>query len=130
MADPNLYLRGDGILLHLYVDDISILNMEDATKAVIEVETMISETYTITNLGPARQSVCIKIHCEQTGSGSNISLSQMVIFSTILERFNMPNGQDGATPMDSDVKLDLAKDQEENELHDIKGYQAIVGSLR
>ena len=31
--------------------------------------------------------------------------------------------------MDLNVKLDLAEDREEKELNDIKGYQAILGSL-
>jgi hypothetical protein len=47
----------------------------------------------------------------------------------ILKRFNMQNAHDVSTPMDSNVKLDLAEDQGEKELKDIKGYQAIIGSL-
>jgi hypothetical protein len=35
-ADPNLYLRSDGILVLLYVDDISMSYPEAATKALIE----------------------------------------------------------------------------------------------
>jgi len=34
-----------------------------------------------------------------------------------------------STPMDANLKLDLAKDQGEKELNDITDYQAVVGSL-
>jgi len=47
----------------------------------------------------------------------------------ILKRFNMQNAHDVSTPMDPNVKLDLAEDRGEKELKHIKGYQAIVGSL-
>jgi hypothetical protein len=42
-ADPNLYLRSDGILILLYVDDISMSYPEAATKAAIEVKAKLSE---------------------------------------------------------------------------------------
>jgi len=64
-ADPNIYLRSDGILMLLYVDDISILYTKDATKAAIKVQARLSEKYKITNLGPARQSLGINIHREE-----------------------------------------------------------------
>jgi len=41
----------------------------------------------------------------------------------------MQNAHTVSTGMDSNVKRDLAKDRVEKELTDIKGYQAIVGSL-
>jgi len=43
LANPNLYLRSNGILMLLYVDDISMLYPEDATKAAIEVKARLSE---------------------------------------------------------------------------------------
>jgi len=44
-ADPNLYLPHDGILMVLYVDDISMLYAKDAIKAAIEVKARLSENY-------------------------------------------------------------------------------------
>jgi len=61
-ADPNLYLRSDGILMLLYVDDISMLYTKDTTKAAIAVKARLSEKYNNTNLGPARQFLGIEIH--------------------------------------------------------------------
>jgi len=42
-ADPNLYLRSDGILILLYVDDISMSFAEAATQLAIEVKAKLSE---------------------------------------------------------------------------------------
>ena len=133
LADPNLYLRIDGILMLLYVDDISMLYPEEATKAAIEVKARLSEKYTITNLGPASQFLGIEIHSGENSTGigtcTAISLGQKTFISTILKRFNMQNAHGASTPMDPNVKLDLAEDRGEKELKDINGYQAIVGSL-
>jgi hypothetical protein len=127
LADPNLYLRSDGILLLLYMDNISMLYPKDATKAASEGKAGLSEKYKITNLGPARQFLGIETHHKETGTG--ISLRQKAFITTILKRFNMHNAHDVSTPMDSNVKLDLAEDWGEKELKYITGYQAIVGSL-
>jgi hypothetical protein len=80
LADPNLYLPSDGILILLYVDNISMSYPEAAAKAAIEVEAKLSEKYKITNLGPARQFLGIKIH----RAGTRVSLSQKAYITTIL----------------------------------------------
>jgi hypothetical protein len=89
----NLYVRSDGILILLYVHDISMSYPEAATKAAIEVKAKLSEKYKITNLGTACQLLGIEIHCEDTG----ISL-------------------------DPNIMLDLAEDRREKELEDIRDY--------
>jgi hypothetical protein len=129
LADPKLYLRSNGILMLLYVDDISMLYPEDATKAAIKVKARLSEKYKITNLGPAHQFLGIQIHREEYGTGTAISLGQNGFISTIPKRFNMQNTHGASTPMDPNVKLYLGDDQGEEALNDIKGYQAIVSLL-
>jgi hypothetical protein len=124
-ADPNLYLPSYGILILRYVDNISMAYPEAATKAAIEVKAKLSEKYIITNLGPARQFLGIEIHRDDTG----ISLGQKAYIATILRRFGMENTHGVSTPMDPNVKLDLAEDRGEKELEDITVYQAVVGSL-
>jgi len=124
-ADPNLYLRSDGILILLYVDDISMSYPEAATKAAIEINAKLSEKYNITNLGQARQFLGIEIHRDDTG----ISLGQKGYIATILRRFGMENTHGASTPMDRNVKLDLPEDWGEKELDDITDYQAVMGSL-
>ena len=67
-------------MIRLYVDDISMSYLEAPTKAAIEVKAKLSETYMITNLGPARQFLGIEIHCNGTG----ISLGQKAYITTFL----------------------------------------------
>jgi hypothetical protein len=129
LADPNLYLRSDGILMLLYIDDISMLYPEDTTKAAIEVKAWLEEKYKITNLGPACQLLGIEYHRKEICTGPGISLGQKAFITMILKRFNMQNAHSASTPIDPNVKLDLAEDRGEKELKDIKGYQGIVGSL-
>jgi len=106
LVDPNLYLPSEGILILLYVDDISMSYPEAAAKAAIEVKAKLSEKYKITNLGPARQFLSIEIHRNSTG----VSLGQKAYIITILRRFGMEHTHDVLTPMDPKVKLDLAED--------------------
>jgi len=113
----------------VYVDDISMLNSKDTTKAAIQVKARLPEKYKITDLGSAHQSLRIEIHREENSSATGINLVQKPFITTILKRFNMQTVHDVSTPMDFNVKLDLAVDQGEKEQKDIKGYQAIVGSL-
>jgi hypothetical protein len=99
LADPNLYIRSDGILILLYVDDISMTYPE--TKAALEVKAKLSEKYKITNLGPARQFLGIEIPRDDTST----SLGQKTFINTILKRFDMQNAYGAITPMDPNVKL-------------------------
>jgi hypothetical protein len=82
-ADPNLYLRSDGILILLDVDDISMSYLEAATKATIEVNAKLSEKYKNTNLGPGHQFLGIDIHRDE--KGTRISLGQKTYITTILK---------------------------------------------
>jgi len=128
LAEPNLNLCSDGNLMLLYVDDISILYLEDATLAAIAVKARLPEKYNITNLSPAHQFLVIDIHHEETGTGTGISLGRKAFITTILKQFNMQNAHGASTPTELNVKLDLAEDRGEKELKDMKRYQAIVGS--
>ena len=97
-ANPNLYLRRDGILMLLYVDDITMLYPKVTNKAAIKVKARLLEKYKITNLGPAHQFLRIKIHRKEHITG--IRLGQKDFITTILKRFNKPNAHDVSTPMD------------------------------
>jgi len=128
LADPNLYLRSDSILILLYVDDITMSYPEAAAKAAIEVKAKLLDKYKITNIGPARQFLGIEIHRNDIGTG--ISLGQKAYITTILRLFGMEHTHGVSTPMDPNIKLDLAEDWGEKELEDITDYdQAVMGSL-
>jgi len=126
-ADPKLYLHSNGILIHRYVDDISMSYPEAATKAAIKVKAILSQIYMVTSLGLARHFLGIEIHRDDTGT----SLCQKASIATILGRCGMDHTHRASTPMDPNVKLYLAEDQGEKEMEedDITDYQAVVGSL-
>jgi hypothetical protein len=60
LADPNLDLRSDGILILLYVEDLPMLYPEDTTRAGIEVKARLLEKYKITNFRLASKSTMRK----------------------------------------------------------------------
>jgi len=99
--------------------------LEAATNAAIEVTAKLSEKYKIMNLGPERQFLGIKIHRDGTG----VSLGPEGYITIILRRSGIEHTHGVSTPMDPNVKLDLAQDRGEKELKDITDYQAVVGSL-
>jgi len=103
LPEPNLSLGGNGILLLLYVDNISMLYMEDTTKAEIEVKARVLEKCRIPNLGLTEQYVSIDIHHEESETNTSISLGQMALITTILKQYNMQYTFNVSTPMDSDV---------------------------
>ena len=72
-ADPDLYLRGDGIQILLYLDNISMSYLEAAATAVIEVNSKLLEKYTITSPGPPGEFLGMEIHCDGT-SGKKYSV--------------------------------------------------------
>ena len=92
---------------------------------MIELQATLSEKYKITNLCAARQFLGIEIHRD----GTRASFGQKGYIATILRRFGMEHTHGVSTPMDPNVKLDLAEDWGEKELKDITDYQAVVGSL-
>jgi hypothetical protein len=67
----------------LYVENISILYPEDATKAVTDVNARLSELFKIIKLGPAHHFLSIQIHRKATGTG--ISLGQKAFITMNLK---------------------------------------------
>jgi len=94
-------------------------------KAAIEVKVKLSDECKIMNLDPAWQFLGIEIHCD----GTKVSFRQKADITTILKCFGMEHTDGVSTPMDANIKLDLADDRGEKELEDITEYQAVVGSL-
>lgn len=71
----------------LYIDDISMLKLENATKVVLKVKARLSAKYQITHLGMARQFLGIEVHRRDNGlgTGTGIGLGQMVFITTMLK---------------------------------------------
>jgi len=125
LANPNPYLQSDGILILVYVHDISMSYPKAMTKAAIEVNAKLSEQFKITQLGPARQFLGIVMH----HNGTRVSLRQKTYIATILRRFGLEHTHSVSMPMDSNIQLDLVEDWGEKELEDITDYQTVMGSL-
>jgi len=98
-----------------------------AAKAVIEVKAKLLEKCKMKNLGPACQFLGIEIYRDENGTG--ISLSQKAYITRILKLFSMEHSHGISTPMDPNIKLNLAENWVEKELEDITDYEAVVGSL-
>jgi len=126
-ADSNLYLCSESILMLLYINDISILYPKATAKAAIEDKPKSWEKYKITNLVLACHFMGIKIYPNALSTG--ISLGQKAHITTVFSRFGMEHTHGVPTPMDPNVKFDLAKHWGEKELKDTTDYQAVVGSL-
>jgi len=93
--------------------------MEEESTSILLINTfLLSLGFPQSSADPARQFLGIKIHHEDTG----ISLGQKAYITTNLRRFGMEHTHGVSTPMDPNVKLDLAEDREEKELEDIRDY--------
>ena len=106
-CDPVHYLGSDGVLMLLYVDDMSLVYPKDAIKAANKVKARLSEKYKSTNHFPAPQFVGIIIHREWIASLSTNSLARKAFTTTILKWFNMHITNNILTPMDRIINLDL-----------------------
>jgi hypothetical protein len=80
-ADPNLYLRSDGIPIIMYDNDITMSHPEATAKAVIEAKVILSKKYKINNLGVECQFLSIEIHRDRAA----VSLRQKVYLIAILK---------------------------------------------
>jgi len=96
-ANSNLYLRTDGIMILLDVNNISMSYPVAATKAVIQVRVNHLDKYNITIHSLVYQFLGIEIHRD----GARISLGQKSSFSTILRQCGRELSHRVSTPVDS-----------------------------
>jgi hypothetical protein len=108
-AVRKVYFRSNGILILLYVNDISMSYPDAGTNATIEVNMKLSEMFKIKNLGPVCQFLCIEIYRDANVTG--ISLRQTASITTILKCLGMEHSHGISTPIDHNIKLDLAEDR-------------------
>jgi len=60
-TDISLYIRNDGVLILLYVDDILVLYAEEESEKALEVKQQLMLKYKMSNLGPAKQFLGLEI---------------------------------------------------------------------
>jgi len=102
-------------------------SVELGSKSVIEVKGKPSEKYTLTNLILARQLLRTEFH----RNDHSIRFSRKAFITTIDRQFHIQDARVAATPMDTNVELDLDDNSCDKEINpeSVKDYQAIVGSL-
>jgi len=84
------------VLIRLYVDDILVFYVEEASEKALEVKQRLMLQYKMSNLGPAKQFLGLKIDWLADGT---LTLSQPGYISTILARFNMQDANPAPTPL-------------------------------
>jgi len=112
------------MLLLLYVDNMLLAYTPTAAKKADEIKQASAATYKITSLRTARQFLEIKFY----SNSNTMSLGHGVFIDSMLKSFHLETANAAATPLDDNVKLDLAEEQEDGEV-DPKSYQGMVGSL-
>jgi hypothetical protein len=123
-ADGNLYIRSDGILILLYVDDILVLYANESSDKAIDTKNRLMQQYKMSNLGPAKKFLGLKIDRLPDGS---ITLSQPDYIDSMLQRFNMIDVNTVDTPLHHKTHLDNIPATEREA--DSALYQSIVGSI-
>jgi hypothetical protein len=119
---------GRRVILAIHVDDCMATGMNQAL--VNETKRKVNEKYKMTDLGPCRWLLGIKI--ERNLKNRSISLSQHAYIDSILARFNFDDVKPVSTPMDPSTPL--TKSQSPSTLADIAKmknvpYHEAVGSL-
>ena len=123
-ADPNLYIRADGVLLLLYVDDMLVAYADGSSERAIEVRNALMRQYQMSNLGPAKRFLGLDITRLPDGS---ILLSQQTYINSILKRFGMEDANPAPTPLCHKTRLDIEMSTDREA--DAAVYQSITGSL-
>jgi hypothetical protein len=124
LADPNLYLRSDGIMILLYIDDLSMWNHEAAAKAAIEVKAKLSGKHQNMNIGLAHKFLSIEIY----RNGTVVSFEGKAYIVRFLWQCGMEHIQDVSLPVDPNFKFDLPDDMGQKELDHVTDDQAVVES--
>ena len=136
-ADPNLYLSASrSAILLLYVDDILIAG--PTTKIKDEIKLLLKMRYRMSDLGPAKQFLGLRI--VQTPELGTTTLSQEHAINELLSKYGMSQANGVHTPLESTkvlqpkhqnnsaaatrVAIDSELSSEEQ-----SQYQSIVGSV-
>lgn len=131
--DPTLYISSalvtENVYILLYVDDLLVAS--GSRSLVDQTKNLLSERYRMTDLGPAKQFLNIRIDRLINGS---ICLSQERFVDTILERFGMTSCNGVATPMEPGACLvrSTSENAEDSDICDPDQhtlYQSLVGSI-
>lgn len=122
--DLCLYIRGSGkrqVILVLYVDDILVISPSE--EIVLEVKQALSQEFEMTDAGPVKCFLGMKIVRET--DKKIMRISQRSYLESLLVRFGMENCRPISTPMERN--LQLGKGDETKRID--KPYRELVGCI-
>lgn len=111
------------IILALYVDDILIASNDN--QMLKDEKENLSKRFEVEDLGCAKY--CLGMLIQRDRDNRTLSISQKSYLEKVLKRFNMYDSKPVSTPME--VGKTYRKTEEDEEIFDIKQYQAAIGSL-
>jgi hypothetical protein len=123
-ADQNLYIRSDGVLVLLYVDDMLVFYADTASEKAMGVKEALMQQYKMSNLGPAKKFLGLEINRHPDGT---ITLGQQAYIEAVIRRFGMEDANTADTPLYHKTRLDSIPEDEPEV--DPELYRSIVGSL-
>ena len=122
-----IYVRDDGTMLVVYVDDILIFSRED-TK-IDKIVKKITQKYEIKDLGEVLFILGIKVERDMKG---NMQLTQKSYIKSILKKYGMEECRGAKTPLEPGIRLSTEmspRNQEEaSEMYNVP-YREAIGSL-
>lgn len=120
-ADECLFVRSDGSMIVLHVDDALILGPDSAA-----IVAALAKIFEVSDAGPVAYYLGMKVDC----GDHRIKLSQRAYIERLLETFDAASPKGSSTPMDEGVKLHaLLKEEEANDKEFIRRYQAAIGAI-
>ncbi|GJW81938.1 putative RNA-directed DNA polymerase [Tanacetum coccineum] len=118
----------DFIILLLYVDDMLIVGKNIGRIAQLKRD--LSKSFSVKDLGPAKQIIGIRIFCDRGAKKLHISQEQYI--EKVLCRFNMDKAKVVSSPLTTNFKLtdkDFPSFKKNIEKMDKVLYASVVGSL-
>lgn len=122
--DLCLYIRGTGknqVILILYVDDVLLVSPSE--KIVLEIKQALSREFEMTDVGPVKCFLGMKI--ERDIEKKVMRISQRSYLESLLTRFGMEDCRPVSTPMEH--RLRLEKGDEAKRID--KPYRELVGCI-
>jgi len=127
LAVSNLYLWSGGILILLYINNISMWYLKATVNAAIVVNVKLLKTFRITHHHLPHQFISIEIHCNSITV--RISLIQTHWISAILWRLSLMHTHGGLKPIDLNEILDLTMCSAVKNFGHVTDSEAFVQSL-
>jgi len=126
-ADPCVFVRKDGAIIGLYVDDLIILTLNGHLQTMVDIKDSLSSAFKIKELGSIKRVLGIRIL--RTRSRRKVYLDQQAYIEKFLHEFAMenPSVKDTAVPISDANSLHHLRNDEE--LGEVRDYQRKIGSI-